>query len=105
MPAEKRMEAAICVHASLVELHEHIGLRKSKPYGPKVNNTHAHNTILTCALQGAAILKNPSDNTFNLLLYAPITKKREFEVDITASFAFTILPSLYATFADEPNKK
>lgn len=40
------------------------------------------------------------DQSCALLLYAPITKKHEFEIELTPKFSFTILPSLFATFTD-----
>jgi hypothetical protein len=88
-PMNTRLESAVCVHAALVELHEHHGLKKSKPYGPK----------------GAAILKSPLDGGYSLLLYAPITKKHEFELELTPKFSFTVLPSLFATFSDPVSKR
>lgn len=88
-PMNTRLESAVCVHAALVELHEHHGLKKSKPYGPK----------------GAAILKSPLDGGYSLLLYAPITKKHEFELEINPKFSFTVLTSLFATFSDPASKR
>lgn len=84
----------------LVELFEMVGSNPApKAYGPK----------------GVTLLRLPNSAggsdagsvpfLFQLLVYAPVSKKAEFSVEVSGSFAFTMLPDRFATFECETTRR
>lgn len=74
----------------LVELFEMIpgsGNPAPKAYGPK-------------GLTLQRVASGNGDATFQLLVFAPVTKKVEFSVSMTSSFSLTVLPDRFASFED-----
>jgi hypothetical protein len=85
----------------LVELFEMCGQNPvPKAYGPKgVTLLRMPNSA--AAAEGS----NAVPFLFQLLVYAPVSKKAEFSVDVFPGFSFTLLPDRFATFEDAASKR